>query len=110
MGRDVEVRFYLTQLCQSLGASMIADPNRLSIQVTVDNSLVGPDVSMSLGLIVTELVINALKHAFPDQTKGTIAVDYRSSGNDWTLSVTDNGIGMPTGSEAPKAGTRDWDC
>jgi two-component sensor histidine kinase len=103
-GGDVEVRFYLTQLCQSLGASMIADPARLSIQVAVDNSLVGPDVSVSLGLIVTELVINALKHAFPDEMAGTIAVDYRSSGGDWTLSVTDNGVGMPTGSEAPKAG------
>ena len=103
-GGDVEVRFYLTQLCQSLGASMIADPDRLSIQVTVDNSLVEPDVSVSLGLIVTELVINALKHAFPEEMTGTIAVDYRSSGADWTLSVSDNGIGMPTGSKAPKAG------
>jgi two-component sensor histidine kinase len=83
---------------------MIADPDRLSIVVTVDGSLVGPDVSVSLGLIVTELVINALKHAFPDEKTGTIAVDYRSSGDDWTLSVTDNGIGMPTGSAAPKAG------
>lgn len=103
-GGDVEVRFYLTQLCQSLGASMIADPNRLSIQVVVDNSSVGPDVSVSLGLIVTELVINALKHAFPEQMTGAITVDYRSSGKDWTLSVTDNGIGMLTGSQAPKAG------
>jgi two-component sensor histidine kinase len=83
---------------------MIADPDRLSIQVAVDNSSVGPDVSVSLGLIVTELVINALKHAFPEQMMGTIRVDYRSSGDDWTLSVTDNGIGMPTGSQAPKAG------
>ena len=103
-GRDVEVRFYLNQLCQSLGASMIADPTRLSIEVTVDDSSVGPDVSVSLGLIVTELVINALKHAFPDERSGVIAVDYKSSGGDWTLSVIDNGVGMPTGSEASKAG------
>jgi two-component sensor histidine kinase len=103
-GGNVEVRFYLNQLCQSLGASMIADPTRLSIRVTVDDSSVGPDVSVSIGLIVTELVINALKHAFPDERTGFIAVDYRSSGLDWTLSVTDNGVGMLTGSEAPKAG------
>ena len=31
-------------------------------------------------------------------------IDYRSSGDDWTLSVTDNGIGISTGSDAPKAG------
>ena len=83
---------------------MIADPDRLSIQVTVDNSAVKADVSVSLGLILTELVINALKHAFPDERTGTIAIEYRSSDNDWTLSVTDNGIGMSTGSDAPKAG------
>ncbi|EHK52634.1 sensor histidine kinase [Allomesorhizobium alhagi] len=103
-GGDVELRAYFTQLCQSLGASMIADPDRLSIEVTADNSAVEADVSVSLGLIVTELVINALKHAFPGERTGTIVIDYQSSGNDWTLSVTDNGIGMSAGSDAPKAG------
>lgn len=103
-GGKVELRTYLTQLCQSLGASMIADPDRLSIEVTADDSAVDADVSVRLGLIVTELAINALKHAFPDERTGTIIIDYRSSGDDWALSVTDNGIGMPAGSEAPKAG------
>ncbi|MRG56768.1 PAS domain-containing protein [Phyllobacterium sp. SYP-B3895] len=101
---NVELRTYMTQLCQSLGASMIADTDRLSIQVTVDDSAVEADVSTSLGLIVTELVINALKHAFPDGRSGTIVIDYRSSGNDWTLSIADNGIGMSVGNEAPKPG------
>lgn len=103
-GGAVELRAYLTQLCQSLGASMIGDHDRLSIQVTVDNTAVAADFSVSLGLIVTELVINALKHAFPDERTGIILVDYRSAGTDWTLSVTDNGVGMPAGSDAPKAG------
>lgn len=103
-GGSVELRAYFTQLCQSLGASMIADPERLSIQVKVDNSTVDADVSVSLGLIVTELVINALKHAFPDERTGTIVVDYHSSGKDWALSITDDGIGMPVGNDAPKAG------
>ncbi|MEX0957349.1 MAG: histidine kinase dimerization/phosphoacceptor domain -containing protein [Rhizobiaceae bacterium] len=100
----VDLRAYLTQLSKSLGASMIADPDRLSIEVTVDDSAVEPHVSVSLGLIVTELVINALKHAFPDERPGKIAINYRSSGNDWTLSVTDNGVGMHAASDAPKAG------
>lgn len=100
----VELRAYFTQLSRSLGASMIADPDWLSIKVTVDDSVVDGNVSVSLGLIVTELVINALKHAFPDERKGIIVIDYRSSGNDWTLSIADNGIGMPIGNDAPKAG------
>jgi two-component sensor histidine kinase len=104
MGGTIELRAYFTQLSQSLGASMIADPARLSMQVTVDDSAVEADVSVSLGLIVTELVINALKHAFPDDRTGTIAIDFRSSGKDWALSIADNGIGMSLGSDAPKAG------
>jgi two-component sensor histidine kinase len=54
-----------------------------------------PDISTSLGLIVTELVINALKHAFPRHRHGKILVDYRSDGLAWVLSVRDTGIGMP---------------
>ena len=103
-GGNVELRTYFTQLCQSLGASMIADPERLSIKVTVDNSTVEANVSVSRGLIVTELVINALKHAFPNERAGTIVLDYRSSSNNWTLSVTDNEIGMPGESDSPTAG------
>lgn len=100
----VELQSYFNQLCQSLGASMIADPERLSLRVNVDASVVEADISVSLGLIVTELVINALKHAFPDERSGLISVDYSSSGVDWALSVSDNGVGMPTGDAAPKAG------
>jgi two-component sensor histidine kinase len=103
-GGEVDLRSYLTQLCQSLGASMIADPKRLTLHVTVDDTHVKAEVSVSLGLIVTELVINSLKHAFPDERSGVIVIDYRSSGGDWTLSVTDNGIGIPEGINAPKAG------
>ncbi|SEN88630.1 Two-component sensor histidine kinase, contains HisKA and HATPase domains [Loktanella fryxellensis] len=103
-GGKVGISRYLTNLCDSLAASMIADPERLSISVMADDSSVTADVSVSLGLIVTELVINALKHAFPDQAAGKIEVGYHATGNDWTLSVKDDGIGMPTGDSAPKAG------
>ncbi len=101
---DVELRPYFTALCQSIGASMIRDHNQLSLDVSVDNSVIGADVSVSLGLIVTELVINALKHAFPDHRDGKITVDYRATGLNWTLKVSDDGVGMPTTSGPAKPG------
>jgi len=101
---DVELAPYFAQLCESLGASMISDHSRLSIEVKSDTSLVDADVSVSLGLIVTELVINALKHAFPDGRRGKITVGYQSRGPDWTLLVGDNGVGMSKGTSTAKAG------
>jgi two-component sensor histidine kinase len=101
---DVELGPYFTQLCQSLGASMIRDHAKQSIEVTADKSAVVADVSVSLGLIVTELVINALKHAFTENAEGRIMVDYHSQGPNWTLSVADNGIGMPPEADRPPAG------
>ncbi len=62
---EVELRAYLVDLCQSIAASMIDDPGRLALTVSADDSIATADISMALGLIVTELVINALKHAFP---------------------------------------------
>ena len=102
--RDVALRPYLSQLCESLAVSMISDPATLSIAVEVDDSLVDADKSVSLGLIVTELVINALKHAFPEQSRGKIDVSYRSDRREWTLSVRDNGVGMSSGYSKAKAG------
>jgi two-component sensor histidine kinase len=101
---DVPLRFYFSQLCECLGASMIHDPEQLSITVTVDDSVVSANASVSLGLIITELVINALKHAYPDHRHGRITIDYRSHGPNWRLSVNDDGIGMPTGADKAKPG------
>ena len=101
---DVELRTYFTELCDSIGASMIADHETLRLEVQADAGVASADVSVSLGLIVTELVINALKHAFPTGRGGKIVVGYRSNASDWTLSVSDDGVGMPTGSGLAKAG------
>ena len=103
----VELAPYFTQLCKSIAASMIHDPTRLTLTVEVDDSCTDAEVSVSLGLVVTELVINALKHAFPGGRSGSIVVAYRSHGPNWTLSVGDDGVGMPSdaASATPGLGT-----
>ena len=104
---EVELAPYFVQLCKSIGASMIHDPTRVTLRVEADASATSADVSVSLGLIVTELVINALKHAFPGGRSGAIVVGYSSHGPNWTLSVRDDGVGMPkdAASATPGQGT-----
>lgn len=101
---DVILKPYLSQLCQSIGASMIEDHDLVSIVVDGDGSSTTSEVSVSLGLIVTELVINALKHAFPAGRAGQVTVDYHSENEGWALSVCDNGIGMGKSAEETRAG------
>ena len=91
---DVEIGKYLAQLCLSIGASMIEDHDRVVLTTTADDTKVTANESVSIGLVVTELVINSLKHAFPNQRKGRILVDYHGSGGAWTLKVSDDGVGM----------------
>jgi len=104
---DVELRGYFTQLCESIGASMIRDPGQLTLEVNADARSVPAEVSVSLGLVVTELVINSLKHAFPGGRPGRIVVAYHAQGRNWTLSVADDGVGMPedAASATPGLGT-----
>ena len=101
----VPMRPYLTELCASIGASMIANPALLTLRVTADELDASPDNSVSMGLIVTELVINSLKHAFSgDATKGAITVDCRATPSGWALTVADNGVGMGLTNESGKPG------
>lgn len=103
--KSVELRTYFADLCRSISASMIDDPKRLSLEAAVDDTTTSSDVSVSMGLIVTELVINSIKHAFPDQVSGgKILVSFADEGGAWLLSVSDNGAGMPVSSERGKPG------
>ena len=103
--KSVELRTYFADLCRSISASMIDDPKRLSLEAAVDDTTTTSDVSVSMGLIVTELVINSIKHAFPDQVSGgKIVVSFADEGGAWLLSVSDNGAGMPVSTERGKPG------
>jgi len=92
---DVEVNAYFTGLCESISASLIAEANQISLTVEGGEGVVEARILVSLGLIVTELVINALKHAFPEGRQGKIVVDYNFHGPNWILCVRDDGVGMP---------------
>ncbi len=90
----IDVAPYLEKLCKSLGDSMIGENRAAAIAVTSDKGVMPSADAVSLGLIVTELVINALKYAFPDSgTPGTVTVRYEVHGEDWKLTVSDNGVG-----------------
>ncbi len=100
---SVEMAPYLSKLCGVLSTAMIGDIRPISLTVCCDGGSTPPRQAECLGLIVTELVMNALKHAFPNDKSGAeIAVRYDTARSDWRLSVADNGIGSSDGVFAPK--------
>lgn len=104
-GDLIEIAPYLSKLCDSLAELMIGDSRPATLRVMCDDGKVSSADAVSLGLIVTELVINALKYAFPEQkASATVTVRYEVNGTDWKLSVSDNGIGRPDGDGSTKKG------
>ena len=84
---------------------MISGTSHVALAADIDDSVFDGRTTTSLGLIVTELVINSLKHAFPDVNQpGSISVHFRGTPTGWKLSVEDNGIGYPETAARKKPG------
>jgi len=109
-GEPIELGPYLSRLCETLAASMIGDRRQISVKALVEGGTALSHHAINIGLIVTELVINAFKHAFPgDQNDRRVIVAYDRAEPNWQLTVSDNGVGKPkTGLDKtnPGLGTR----
>jgi chemotaxis protein methyltransferase CheR len=92
----IEISPYLTRLCETLAGSMIGEHRAITLEVHAQEGTATSSQAVSIGLIVTELVLNALKHGFPDShSGGSVLVAYDVAGSNWRLTVSDNGIGRP---------------
>jgi chemotaxis protein methyltransferase CheR len=84
---------------------MIGDYRPISLNVIAPDGIMSSSQAVGLGLIVTELVINAVKHAFPASSKaGHVIVSYEVDGTNWKLSVSDDDVGMPDRKAGEKTG------
>ncbi|MEO5706037.1 MAG: histidine kinase dimerization/phosphoacceptor domain -containing protein [Alteraurantiacibacter sp.] len=102
---QIEVGNYLEKLCAGLGSSMISADKPVAIKANSDASMIASSKAVSLGLIVTELVINALKYAFPGgRQNNLITLNYLITDEVWTLTVADNGVGREADAKPRKGG------
>jgi two-component sensor histidine kinase len=101
-GDLVEMAPYLSTLCESLADSLVSDDRSVELHTVVGSGAVLPATAGSIGLLVAELVINSLKHAFPaERNEGHVVIAFEANGPDWKLVVSDNGIGAPIATSAP---------
>ena len=97
---------YIRDLCARLFDSFMVDPGRINLKVDAGNLSIAVDRAIPWGLVINELVSNALKHAFPDNRSGEISICFRLDGDDWLiLTVADTGVGMPPDLDFNNTGT-----
>jgi two-component sensor histidine kinase len=94
----VDFNAFLLSFVPTLIQSYSVQPDQVSLTIHVAEVRLPIDAAIPCGLIVNELISNALKHAFPDGRKGTICISFtQDDDNHATLSVADDGIGIPEG-------------
>jgi two-component sensor histidine kinase len=104
--QEVDLRWFLDDLCAELRRGGLAGPRDIDLTVHAPSEVIGPDIAVPLGLLVTETITNAYKHAFQGAERGLIDVRIeRDSPATLILTVRDNGTGFdPEGAEQDQGG------
>ncbi|HEX2135294.1 MAG TPA: MEDS domain-containing protein [Microvirga sp.] len=96
----VPIAAYLRKLCDNL--VQLRQQEHVTVRVDVRDADVALDDAVALGLITTELVTNALKHAFPEGRRGEVDVGFRCEDGRCTLVVSDDGTGIGALRQTPR--------
>ena len=93
---QIEFSEYIRDLVANLFSSYEVNSSAITLETSIDNIFLGIDAAIPCGLIINELVLNCLKHAFPAGRSGKIYIDlYSIEDNKYKLIISDNGIGFP---------------
>jgi len=92
---NVDVQDYLRMMGDYLFTSFDIAPGRLAIEIKAEGIFLPIDKAIPLSLITNELLTNSLKHAFPDQRKGSIRISMTHEKGNYRYIFHDDGIGFP---------------
>jgi PAS domain S-box-containing protein len=94
---------FIASLANHLFHSYKLDPERVSLNVSIPDIYVDVNLMMPCGLIINELVSNAFKYAFPEDKEGEVFIEiHEREGDEITLIVKDNGIGISSNLDAER--------
>lgn len=93
--KKIDFGDYIRTLATDLFRTYATDTSKIQLKMNVEDIQLDINTAIPLGLIVNELISNALKYAFPNDIEGSIVIDFHSHNNILTIKVKDNGIGFP---------------
>ena len=101
---SIEMKDYFVNLSDGILDTFNVE-DKVKIKCAMDTLELDVDTAVPIGLIVNELLTNALKYAFPEDKKGEISISLSKTNNNiLTLKVADNGIGKTEGQVAKGTG------
>jgi two-component sensor histidine kinase len=95
--QEIEIKNYVTNLADHLFQSYNVGKDKIRLVTDIDPVSLHTDTVVPLGMVLNELISNALKYAFPDVEEGEIKVTMKQQDNQLVLRVQDNGKGLPPG-------------
>lgn len=98
---QIDIKHYINALLHGLSSSVYKKAT-VRFKVAVDDLFFNIDTAIPCGLIITELVTNSFKHAFPKQAEGEVSIELHRKDDMFHLSVKDNGVGLPPGFDLAK--------
>ncbi len=95
---SIDFKTYIHSLVANVFQSLGIDSDRIRVVTQVEDVVMGIDNAIPCGLLLNELITNAVKHAFPDRRSGSIIISLmRDPSGIYRLSVKDDGVGLPGG-------------
>lgn len=94
---DVNFEQYIAELISEINASYPSISGSVKVSTDIGDVVLNINVAVPCGLILNELLTNCYKHAFTGKSQGTIHVSFKQEQENYTLSVSDNGIGLTSG-------------
>jgi PAS domain S-box-containing protein len=92
----VDFAEYVRDLIADLYRAHDISQDTIRLSLDIADVVMGIEKATPCGLIINELVANALKHAFPGGKTGTLAVEFSRGGDGFLLKVSDDGLGLPS--------------
>jgi PAS domain S-box-containing protein len=86
---------YARGLCMNIFDALGISRARIALEVDVESLSFAVDKAIPCGLVMNELITNSMKHAFPNERRGTITVEMKRVGSHVRLKVSDDGVGIP---------------
>jgi PAS domain S-box-containing protein len=95
---------FVRDLCDHLEDALLDASGRIAFDVRAEPVTAPVDTAVPFGIVVNELVTNALRHGFPERRAGRIAITLSREAGEIVLAVTDDGVGCASGFEPRSAG------